>query len=300
MRNAVRVLAVALAGAAVLTGCFRVESSFVIDDDGTVDVAFEFAFDLEVLEEFGELFGQEVDGLQEMTVEELFGELGEPTDPCADLTEGLQEFGVTEEDLSSDGEVAVRCTVTDVPLAELSDLGDDSTLAITQSDGRTTFELRLDGVSATFGGGEDLPIPGLDVDELLQFVIRARAPGSIADHNASETDGATAIWTVAPDAAFVSGDTATMSASWEPGVESSTNWAVPLVIALTALAAVIGIVLALRSRRGGGSDDGSADPMPSPTGPPTAAPTAPPAGPPPPPPPPTGGRSGGALPPPVG
>ena len=57
MRNVVRGVAVALAGAAVLTGCFRVESSFDIDDDGTVDVAFEFAFDLEVLEEFGELFG---------------------------------------------------------------------------------------------------------------------------------------------------------------------------------------------------------------------------------------------------
>ncbi len=301
MRNAVRLLAVALVGAVMLSGCFRVESSFDIKDDGTADMAFEFAFDIEILEEFGEMFGQEIDGLEDMSVEELFGELGEPSDPCGDVTEGLQDYGVTEEDQSSEGEIAVRCTIKDVPIAELTNLGDDSELAITQTDGETTFDLRLDGVSETFGGGEELGIPGFDVDELLQFVVRVTAPGSIADHNATETDGATAIWTISPDAGFVSGDTATMSASWEPGSDSSTNWVVPLLIGLVALAVVVGIVFAMRSRTGSGSDEGAGPPMPSPSGPPTTAPAAAPTSPPPPPPPPpAGGPEGRDLPPPAG
>lgn len=304
MRNPVRLLAAALVGAVVLSGCFRVESSFDIHDDGTADLAFEFAFDLEVLEEFGQMFGQEVDGLEDMSVEELFGEFGEPTDPCGEFTDGLQDYGVTEEDLSSDGEVAVRCTIKGIPVTELTDLGDDSVLAISQADGATTFELRLDGVSETFGGGGDeLALPGFDVDELLQFVVRATAPGSISEHNATETDGATAIWTLTPDAEFVAGDTATMSASWEPGSDSSTGWIIPLVIALIALAVVIGIVFALRSRSSSGSDDGTPSPMSAPTAPPSTAPTAaapPVVPPPPPPPPPAAGSEGGDLPPPVG
>lgn len=274
----------------------RFETSFEIHDDGTVDLTIEAAFNLDVLEQFGESLGQPLGDLEDMTADELFSEFGDTNDPCGDITESLADFAVVEEPISGDGEIGVRCTVLGIPLTELSDLGDDSALSITQASDETNFELQLSGVSEVFGGGDAIPIPGFEIEELLQFDVSATAPGSIAEHNATSTDGARATWVLTPDAEFVANDSATMTARWEPGSNSSGGWVVPLVIALAAIAVMAILIAVLRGRKND-DDNGvsSIAPPPPPDGlgaPPAAPPVAPP------PPPPPSPEGGGNLPPP--
>ncbi len=278
-----------------LSGCLEFESTFEISDDGTVDVGIVTAVDTAQLEQLGSLFG---DDASDLTGDEILGD----DDPCGDLTAGLTGFEVTTTEINEDGRVGVGCTVTGVPVAELTDLGDDSVLAITQDDDGTTFELSLSGVSELTGGdGGDLDALGFSFEELLDFRFVVSAPGSLGENNATSTDGSTATWVLTPDAEFLSGDTATMSAVWTgtgsgDGGSSSAVLIIIIVLAVIAVAAIAFFLIKRQTGGDGGNGSAEADmPAPAATGapmnPPTTAPPPPTAAPPsastPPPPPPT-------------
>jgi hypothetical protein len=205
--------------------------------------------------------------------------LGEGSNPCADLTGSIADYGVTTEEFEEGDLVGVRCTVLDVPIDDIEDFGEDTALQITQSDGSTTFELTMLGVEELFGAQEEaIPLPGFSFEEIFEIRISASAPGSVAESNATSTDGADATWLITPDADFVSGDQAVMTARWEPGGSSDNNWIVPLLIALAAVAALaaVGIALARRSR----FDDQQSTSPPPPPPPGSTPPVAPPPPPP--------------------
>lgn len=268
------------AAAAALAGCFTIESTFDIGDDGTADVDFVLLIDTEQLSELAGLFGEDAGLVDELTPQQLLGEFTDGEDPCADLTSSLTDYEVGVREIEDGSSVGVGCTVNDVPVDELNEIGEDSELTITQDGGNTSFELRLDGVDELAGDTSELPpIPGFDLDELFQVRFSATAPGSLDTHNATSTDGATATWVVTADADFVVDGTATLTAQWEPGGAGSSSvlWIVLGIAGVVV--AIVAIVLLLRRR---GSSDDTPPPSgggmfpPSPPGP--SAPPQPPAG----------------------
>jgi hypothetical protein len=296
----------------LLTGCFSVELSYDINDDGTADVAILTLVDTAQLEELGSMLGEDTAGLADLGGDDLVQELTQGDDPCGDIATDLAEYEVDIEEISDGSEVGVRCTVKAVPLDELTDVGEDSSISIEQTDGTTRFEATLGGVDQ-LAGGEAADLGGLldiDLEELFSIVFSVSAPGSLGDNNASSTSGSTATWNITADAGFVTDGNAVMNAVWTPGGDSGSNtWIIVAIVAgLVALAVVAFLVL--RNRSGSPTaavaDAGSSAPT-SLTSPPTGAagtppppspgvasppPSSPgPASPPPPPPPPSAGAA---------
>ena len=269
-----------------LSGCLEFESTFEISDDGTVDVGIVTAIDTEQLEQLSALFGEDTSGLDGLSGEELLSEFSED-DPCGELTNDLAGFEVSTREIDEGGRVGVGCTVNAVPIAELTDLGEDSALSITQDDEGTTFELSLSGVSEITGGGtDDLGALGLSFEELIDFRFVVSAPGTLGENNATSTDGATATWVVAPDAAFIANDTASMSAVWTGSGSGSSDSSAALIIIIIVLAvlAVAAIAfLIIKRASGGGTPNEPETPAPvapaaagAPLGAPTTTPPPPP------------------------
>jgi hypothetical protein len=301
-------VAALLAAPLLLTGCFRAEFGFTIDDDGTADVSFLTMIDTQRLQEFSELLGEDTTGLEGLDGADLLEELSGGDDPCGDVTGDLAEYDVTVEDVSEGSEVGVRCTVNGVPIEELNDVGEDSSITIEQDATGTRFSARLGGIDELTGGNEgpDLgALLGVSIDELFSITFSVTGPGSLGDNNASSTSGSTASWNITADASFVSNGEAVMNAEWTPGGgggSDSSTWIIVAVIVAVAAIAVIAFLL-LRRRGSGPGADTTADttagatagaavgpaPAMSPPPPPGAtAPSAPPAAPSPPPPPPPG------------
>ena len=284
-------LAALVAATLVLAGCFRAEFEFSIDDDGTADLSVLTAIDTEQFEELGELLGEDTSGLGDLSGEDLFAELTQGDDPCGDLTGDLAEYETEVEQIDEGSEVGVRCTVLDVPIDELTDVGDDSSLRIEQDDDGTRFEATLGGVDELTGGTESLDlgaIPGFDLDDIFSITFAVSAPGSIGDNNATSTSGSTATWVVTADADFVENGDAVMRAEWTPGGGSGSNtWVI--VVALLALVAVaIAAFFVLRGRSATPAAAGaSAEPTATPPSPPGSSPPPPPPPSTPPPPPPS-------------
>ena len=267
-----------------LSGCLEFESTFEISDDGTVDVGIVTAIDTEQLEQLSALFGEDTSGLDGLSGEELLSEFSED-DPCGELTNDLAGFEVSTREIDEGGRVGVGCTVNAVPIAELTDLGEDSALSITQDDEGTTFELSLSGVSEITGGGtDDLGALGLSFEELIDFRFVVSAPGTLGENNATSTDGATATWVVAPDAAFIANDTASMSAVWTGSGSGSSDSSAALIIIVLAVLAVAAIAfLIIKRASGGGTPNEPETPAPvapaaagAPLGAPTTTPPPPP------------------------
>jgi hypothetical protein len=301
-------LAALVAATLVLTSCFRAEFEFSIDDDGTADLSVLTAIDTAQFEELGELLGEDTSGLGDLSGEDLFDELTQGDDPCGDLTGELTEYETEVEQIDEGSEVGVRCTVRDVPIEELTEVGDDSSLRIEQDDDGTRFEATLGGVDELTGGTEGLDlgaIPGFDLDDIFSITFTVSAPGSIGDNNATSTSGSTATWVVTADADFVENGDAVMRAEWTPGGGSGSNTWIIVAVILALVAIAIGVFFVLRSRSvaSGGADasgdaaatgtppppPGSSPPPPPPTAPPSPsgdAPLSPPPSTPPPPPPP--------------
>ena len=183
-----------------------------------------------------------------------------------------------------------------VPIDELNSIGADSSFTIEQDDSGTRFSAVLQGVDELTAGAEDLPLPGIDFDELFSIVFTATGPGSLGDNNATSTNGSTATWAITADAAFVEGGDATMTAEWTPGGGSDNSWLIALLVVVGL--ALVGLIAFLLLRRKGQSSEpaentagvGVAPPPPPPASAPTAAPPVsapppPPASSPPPPPP---------------
>lgn len=262
-----------------LSGCLEFESTFEISDDGTVDVGIVTAIDTAQLEQLSALFGEDTSGLDGLSGDELLGEFSDD-DPCGELTTDLVGFEVSTREINEDGRVGVGCTVNAVPIAELTDLGEDSALSITQDDEGTTFELSLGGVSEVTGAGtDDLGALGLSFEELIDFRIVVSAPGTLGENNATSTDGATATWVVSPDAAFIVDDTATMSAVWAGtgSAGSDSSAALIIIIIILAVLAVAAIAFLIIKRASGGSTpDEPETTAPVATGGPAATPPLPP------------------------
>ena len=300
------------AASLLLAGCFTVEASFTINDDATADLDYLVLIDTEQLQEFAGLLGEDAGDLDELSGDALLEEFTGGDDPCADLTQELTEYEVSTREINENGEVGVGCTVSGVPVAELSSLGDDtSAFSIEQDADGTRFNAVLEGVDELAGdpGETDAmaEMLGLSLDDLFTIRFVVSAPGSLGANNASSTNGSTATWDVTPDADFVTDGDATMTAEWTPGGggASSSVWIIVVVLAVLAAIAAVAAVLIKRSKKTPGDHDagpGAAAapttpltamaPPPSPTTTPppppppgsTAPPTAPPAPPPPPPP----------------
>ncbi len=274
-------LAALTAAVVVLAGCFTVESTFDIGDDGTADLDVVLLIDTEQLSELAGIFGEDAGLVDELSPQQLLGEFTEGEDPCADLTSTLTDYEVNVREIEDGSRVGVGCTVNDVPIDELNEVGEDSELSITQDGGNTSFELRLDGVDELAGDAGDLPpIPGFDLDELFQVRFSATAPGSLSSHNATSIDGATATWVVTTDADFVVDGSATLTARWEPGGSGSSSVLWIILAIAGAVVAVVAIALLLRRR---GSSDAPPDASGMSPPPPGGVPSRPPSPPPPPP-----------------
>ena len=295
----------------VLTGCFRFESTYTINDDGTADVSILTVIDTKQLEKLGGLLGQDTSDLMDLGGEDLLSTLSEGDDPCGDITGSLASYDVELEEINDGSEVGVKCTVSGVPIEELTTSGQDSSISIEQDDTGTRFTATLQGVDELTGGadsGDITELLGLSLDELFSIVFSVSGPGTLGDNNASSTSGSTATWDITADADFVVNGDATLTAEWTPGGSSGSNtWIiiVAVLVALAGIAAVVFFVLRSRSGTPTPADDASvtgidAPPMaPPPPGnappppPPTAAedppppPSTPPTDTPLPPPPPT-------------
>ncbi len=285
------VSAFAVVGAsALLTGCFTFEAKINISDDATADLDYLVLIDTAQLEEFSGLLGEELGDMGDLSGDALLQEAFGEDDPCAELTSEFTTFEVSTRNIDENGEVGVGCTVTGVPIADLTSLGDDtSSFSIVQDDAGTRFNAVLEGVDELAGDPSETEmltdIIGVSFDDLFTIRFVVTAPGSLGDNNASSTDGSTATWDIKPDADFVADGDATMTAEWTPGGGGggSSTWIILLAIA--AIAAVIAIAVVLVKRSKGQpaevvSDDSTSPPDMSPT---TAAGTPPPPPPPPPP-----------------
>jgi hypothetical protein len=309
-----------LASAALLAGCFTVEATFTISDDATADLDYLIMIDTERFQELAGAFGEEAGGLEDLSGDAMLEEILGDEDPCDGLTEELTDYEVTTREINEDGNVGAGCTVSDVPIAELDSLGDDtSSFSIEQDDNGTRFNAVLEGVDEITGDSAEtdpmLEALGLDLDELFTITFTVSAPGSLGENNATSTDGSTATWDVTPDAEFVADGDATMTAEWTPGggSDGSSWWIILVVIGLVAVGAVVAFLLVKRSKGssdpagdaagdtavgdGGASDGATAVPAGAPAAPPPPPPSAGPSTPPPPPPPPPGASD---LPPPPG
>ncbi len=286
--------------ASVLSGCFTLESRIDIGDDGTADISLTSLIDVERLEGFMGAFGESTEGLGDLSGEELLEEFGEGDDPCGELTAQFGDGRVTTTEVEEGSRRGVTCTISDVPLGEVVDLGEGASTRITQVDGTTTLELTLEGASDITGGDSDefTELLGVTFEELFDLRFVVSAPGRIVEHNATSVDGATATWALTPDAAFITGDDAVLTARWEPGSAGSggsTWWVVVAVVAgLAVLAGVVAVILSRKGRAAGAATEPAA---PASTGfgaappPPIGAPGAPPFGAP-------GGPVAGSTPPP--
>ena len=313
LRTAASALAV-VAASALLAGCFTLEASFTINDDATADVDYLVLIDTDRLEELAGLLGEDLGDVGELPNDALLDEFFGGDDPCADLTSEFTDYEVSTREINDDGEAGVGCTVTGVPLTELTSLGDDtSSFSVVQDEAGTRFDAVLEGVDELTGDPSETEmfteLLDVSLDDLFTIRFVVTAPGSLGENNASSTSGSTATWEITPDADFVVDGDATMTAAWTPGggSDSSSIWVILAIIAAVAVAAAVAVVLVKRSRgRGPDSSDPTADaptpgtppappgtppPPPGATPPPPPGmappPSAPPAAPPPPPPPPT-------------
>jgi len=238
----------------VLTGCFRFESTYTINDDGTADVSILTVIDTRQLEELGGLLGQDTSDLLDLGGEDLLATLSEGDDPCGDITGSLAGYDVELEEINDGSEVGVKCTVSGVPIEQLTTSGQDSSISIEQDDTGTRFTATLQGVDELTGGadsGDITELLGLSLDELFSIVFSVSGPGSLGDNNASSTSGSTATWDITADADFVVDGDATLTAEWTPGGSSGSSAWIIIVAVLAALAGIAAVVFfVLRSRAG--------------------------------------------------
>ncbi len=263
----------------LLAGCFTVEASFTINDDATADLDYLILIDTEQLEDLAGLLGEDVDALGDLSGDALLDEFTDGDDPCADLTASLTDYDVSTRQIDDDGDVGVGCSVSGVPVSELSSLGDDtSSFSIEQDDDGTRFNAVLEGVDELAGDPSETEmfteLLGISLDDLFTIRFIVTAPGSLGDNNASSTDGSKATWDVKPDADFVTDGDATMTAEWTPGGGSGGS-SVIIILAIIAVVAVIAAVAVMLVKRSKGqrSMSGSSDALAATPSP--ATPTSP-------------------------
>lgn len=241
----------------LVSGCFAAEMNLTINDDDA-DVAYTLLVDVDRLVELAEALGSELPDLSGLSGEALIDQILEGEDPCAEIRSVLPDREVTVSEVSEGGRRGVRCTMTGVPFDVLNSLGDDTAIRVLRDGSTTTVEIDLTGVEDLTSDTEQLGAEaGLAFEDLYEIRFVVTAQGSLSEHNATSTEGATAVWLITPDAAFIEGGTASMRATWtaEGDGGGGGGLAIAAVIAVAVLGAlaVVGVVLRRRSSGSGGT-----------------------------------------------
>ena len=293
------------AASVLLAGCFTVEASFTINDDATADLDYLVLIDTEQLEDFAGMLGEDADALGDLSGEALLEEFTGDDDPCGDLTAELTEYEVSTRQIDESGEVGVGCTVSGVPVAELSSLGDDTSAFLIEQDADgTRFNAVLEGVDELAGDpaetGAMTDMLGIELDDLFTIRFIVSAPGTLGANNASSTSGSAATWEVKADADFVTDGDATMTAEWTPGDGGGGSSAliIVLIVAAIGVLAALAVVLFRRSKPTPDAVAAGSDPADMATMAPSAMPPPPPGATTAPPPPPPGAANAPSTPPP--
>lgn len=212
----------------VLSACeIRVEQLTELNEDGSGTVSASLAMD----EEFRDLLA-----------------LGDSTqDPLAQIESQTPE-GWQSDRFTEGGFQGVRISRGFADLDEFrtaaSEMMDDPTQGIFESyrisqEGRLfRFDARLGDLPAQLG--DELPIRGQALDELLQVRVMVRLPGRITEHNADQIEDGLLVWEVAVSEG--SRNLSARSSTYGPGV-----WLAAALVALVAV--VVGAALFARSRR---------------------------------------------------
>lgn len=245
------------------TGCLSAEFKVAINDDDTADIAYTLLINVEQLGELAAAMGSDIPADADLGGDALVEELFEGEDPCDDLRTTLTTREVTSTEVTEGALRGVTCTATAVPVAELTDFGDDTTLNIVRAGSTTTVEMTLKGVEELAGDGADFLTQALGSSfaELLQISFVLSAPGTLGENNATSVDGDTATWLVTPDAAFVVSGDAQMRAVWSEG-GSSGGVSAGIVIALVLLGVAIAAVVVVLTRRNSTKTSGDLLPPP--------------------------------------
>lgn len=233
----------------MLTGCFAAEMNLTIHDDDA-DVAYTLLVDVDRLGEVAAALGSDLPDLSGLSGEVLVDQILEGEDPCAEIRAALPDRDVVTSEVTDGGRRGVRCTMAGVPFEELTRLGEGTTVRIVRDAGTTTVEIDLEGVDDLTADTEQLGAEaGLAFQDLYEIRFVVTAQGSLTEHNATSTDGATADWLITPDAPFLDNGTARLRATWTDGGGDGGGMGagIVVIVAVVVLAvAALGIVLVRR------------------------------------------------------
>ena len=176
------------------TGCFRLNVTITVEDDGTGAFGGEFA----ISKQLGEVFGDESDGLSCDEILEMDGEgLG-----AGSLLSDFPSDAVVE-NFEDDEWCGYTFTVSFTDFGRSSIEAGDDGFPITEEDGLLFFNLPADDL---LGDSEDFDMGDEDVDPITllqafgipqpEFTISVDLPGEILEHNADTRDGSTLTWVI--------------------------------------------------------------------------------------------------------
>jgi len=186
--------------------------------------------------------------------------LSDGDNPCTELASALAGRALESTTVSEGSRRGVRCSVTGVPLSELGNLGDGTSIGVERNGDETVVTLSAAGLDELAGDssgvGSEL---GLSFAELLEISFVVSAPGALVDHNATSVAGATATWIITPDAPFVTGGRAQMRAVWTTAASGGGSGAgsgggsgatVAVIVVLGVVIVAVAVALVLRRSRG--------------------------------------------------
>jgi hypothetical protein len=243
--------------AALLVGCFNLENSYVINEDGSGTQSVRFAIPIEVLEGLGGELPSIEDTDSDPDIQALREALGDQGSITffSNEEEGFGMEVILHAPASDDFSAAIAEVIAGLP--EDSEIDFEDLLNTTESiqrDGDTwTFERELaplstDDVASLTGDPDSAGVASLFLDESV-VTVRLLLPGTVKDHNADEVlEDGTLVWTqsgVDP--------TRTLTATSELGGGSNNLRLILIVAAVLAAAAVMAVVAYFATR--GGSDE---------------------------------------------
>lgn len=215
----------------VLTGCFKIDMTFDIKPDDTVNGSLIFAFD----EEMQELMESEGEDVSDTFEEEKLPK------------------GATVEEYNKDGKVGQLVTFKDTPLEELNEFFNDADdegneFSFVHKDGKYEFKGNFDatggddglddltdgddaeGTDEDFGAGLEAMMKKMLED--AEFTVSVTFPGKITDTN-GKVSGKTVTWDLDVTAP------ASMNATAEEGSGGGFP-VIPVVIGVVVLLAIAG------------------------------------------------------------
>jgi hypothetical protein len=261
-------LLLALALGLLAAGCFKADMAIRVDEDGSGEIEWLIALDVEAAVSMGSAFATE--DAPAMS----------PDDACADFRDQQDvPDGAEVSPYDEDGFCGLRYSVAFEPggfeealAASDADVG---AVELSESNGGWFFELA--DTSALSGDLDTDDEFGAALLDDAEFTVRVFLPGRLVDHNATyiDSDG-TAVWEI-----DLQGSMPAIFARTEPGAtvggpgrggvsgDGGGSAAVPIVIAVVALLLVAAAVVVVKRRNAPAtqpsppSGSGSLEPPPS-------------------------------------